>query len=76
MRKIDSVQEIGELKSVIDSEAFRNILIKHREHLQKQVNAWVRQQNIVNAFGELSKIDDIDKIFDLIELRIKEIEGK
>ena len=76
MPKQNSAFELNELFSIQSSSAFRNLLIEHKETLQKQVNSLVREQRYTEAFSALGKFDDVDKIMLLISNRIKELQPK
>ena len=65
--------ELSELNTIFTSRAFRQLLLTHKEYLQKEVNRFVREQNIIQAYGALCKYDDIEKIMELIEKRITEL---
>jgi hypothetical protein len=44
--------------------------------MQKQVNSFVRQQDLFKAFGCLSKLDMIEKQIELVGKKLSEIESK
>lgn len=70
MARNDNHREIAELTSVSESRALRNLLSKRKEFLQDQVNSCVRSEKFMEAFGELAKLDDCNKLIDMILLRI------
>jgi hypothetical protein len=65
--------ELSELSTIFNSKGFRQLLLTHKEYLQTQVNMFVREQNIIRAYGNLCKYDDIDKIIELVEKRIVDL---
>jgi len=67
-------QEIAELNSIQGSRAYQNLLAKRKAHIQGEVNKAVRDQNLIKAYGELCKLDDINKTFKVIASRVKELE--
>ena len=69
-------QEINELNSILGSRALQNLLVGHKEHLQKEVNQAVRDNNIMKAYGNTCRLDDVEKILSLIQLRISELKGE
>lgn len=71
MAKNDNYREISELKSIIESRALGNLLIKRKDHLQNKVNINVRAGELMKAYGELSKLDDCNKLIDMMKLRIE-----
>jgi len=67
-------QEIEELRSIRGSRAYYNLLKKRTEHLQKGVNQAVKDQNLIKAYGELCKLEDLKTNLRVIDLRITELE--
>lgn len=65
--------ELSELSSIFTSKAFRQLLERHKEHLQKDVFRFVREQKIVEAYGVVCQYDDIDRVMGLMEKRIVEL---
>jgi len=62
MQRSDNYEAIVELNSISQSSAFRAFLDGRRLYLQVEVNKFIRQQDLINAFGALSKMDDLDKM--------------
>ena len=67
MRGSDKISEIGELKTIIGSRALRRILQQSKAYHQRKVNEHVKAQNLISAFGEVSKCDYIDKLWEIIQ---------
>ena len=66
-------QEKEELSIILNSKPFANIIDEHKNHILKDMKEAIRQQNILMAYGELMKLDDIDRIFGLVKLRLTEL---
>ena len=49
------------------------MLIERKKYLQKQVNDFVRSNDTRQAFGALSKLDDMDKLLSVVSLRIEKL---
>lgn len=74
MRNPDlDASDIGDLTSVVNSSALRRVLGDRKEYLQKEVNRFVREQNLIQAFGALMRLDDIEKMYLVIEDKIAEL---
>jgi hypothetical protein len=52
---------------------FVNLLNQRKGYLQYQVNRYVREQSLILAYGELCKLDDIEKLKEQVQIRLKEI---
>lgn len=76
MPRENSAFELNDLVNVRNSAGFRNLLLEHKRELQKEVNLMVRSQRFTEAYGELCKLDDVDKIMGLVEKRINELQPK
>lgn len=66
--------EIRELKSIIDSRAFANLLKVRKEYQQKEANRYVREKDIVSAYAAIAKYDDIEKTIEVIKKQIVKLE--
>ena len=66
--------ELGDLKIIASSRAFHKFLVERSVYLQKKVNTFVREQKFTEAYGELAKLDDIEKLVLVLNNRIKELE--
>ena len=66
--------EIRELKSIINSRAFHNLLKARKEHQQREANRYVREQDIVSAYAAIAKYDDIEKTIEIIKKQIVKLE--
>lgn len=73
MAKSDTHREVAELTSILQSKAFRQVLSDRKGYLQKEVNKYVRQQEWTEAFGALSKLDDLDKLMDILTKRTEDL---
>ena len=65
---------LGDLKIIYKSKAFRAFLIERQRYLQKQVNMYIRQQQYTEAYGELAKYDDLNKLMKRLDEEIKKLE--
>ena len=73
----DKFEELSNLTHLVTSDAWKSyvkILEEHKAFLQKTVNENVREQNLIEAYGALMRLYDIDKIFSLIDKRLKDLE--
>ena len=48
----------------------------HKDYLQKEVNRFVREQNMIQAYGALARYDDADKIFKMVKDRLDILKNK
>ncbi len=62
----DNKRAIAEIQGIISSRVLQETIKEHKEYLQKEVNNFVRQRDIVGAFGALSKLEDYDNIVKLL----------
>lgn len=69
-----TTQEIGELTSLLNSRAFHIVLNEHKISLQKEVNRFVKEQDMINAYASVKLLEDIDKIVLLMNNRLKELQ--
>jgi len=47
-------------------------ILKDRQiYLQKEVNRFIRTQNLIEAYGMLCKLDDIDKTLQIVVQRLE-----
>jgi hypothetical protein len=74
--KTNNVFELNELLNVANSAGVRNLLREHKESLQKEVNLLLAKQEFTKAYGELCKLNDVDKIMSLVANRIAELQPK
>lgn len=66
-------------ESIVNSQnwiIYRKFLIEHIAFLQNEVNAFVRDQKMVEAYGSLRAMDDNRKFLDLITKRITALNEK
>lgn len=71
--------ELQELSSLVTSNEWRSFLSmldEHKDFLQKQVNTFIRSQDLISAYGALSKLDDIDNILTLVSKRISDLKKR
>lgn len=66
--------ELNELNTIVNSSALLRILNKHKVYLQGKVNSSVREQKWIEAYAYLGRMEDFDKILDLIKQEISNIE--
>jgi len=69
----DNHREIAELTDILQSKALRQVLSDRKGYLQNEVNKYVRQQEWTEAFGALSKLDDLDKLMDIVTKRAEDL---
>ena len=69
----DNYIELGELVSISESKAYRNLIGVRKEYLQDRINHHVKNKEWYEAFGALSKLEDVDKQIDIVNNRILEI---
>ncbi len=68
--------ELDELTTLVTSvnwAQYLKLLKGRKEFLQKEVNRFVRGKDLMEAFGALSKLEDIDKTIDILKKRIEEL---
>lgn len=73
MANSDNHREIAELTDILQSKALRQVLSDRKGYLQNEVNKYVRQQEWTEAFGALSKLDDLDKLMDIVTKRAEDL---
>lgn len=66
--------DLGELKTIATSGAFRRFLAERKQYLQGQVNTFVREQKWTEAYGALMRLEDIDKLMSRLQQKIIELE--
>jgi hypothetical protein len=71
--KIRDMSDIGELQNIVNSSALRRVLNYRKEFHQKEVNRFVREQNLIQAYGSLCKYDDIDKFLEILQKKVNEL---
>ena len=69
----DRIADIGELTSIINSRAYRQVLDERREHLQKEANIFIRQQKWMEAFSAITRMDDLSKTLEMLEKKLADI---
>jgi len=70
----DPREELDNLTLLVNSEQwleYVKLLKQRKDFLQKEVNRYVREQKLVEAYGELSKLDDIDKTLQLVKSKLE-----
>jgi hypothetical protein len=74
MAQYNSKELLGELKSIANSRALRLILEERREYAQKEVNRFVKEQNLMEAFAALARLEDNQKLIEIIKQKVAKIE--
>jgi hypothetical protein len=67
--------ELNDLTSVYTNPSFQHLMKEHRDSLQKEVNILLRAEKFTQAYGELCKMDDVDKILDLVWQRMEKLKS-
>ena len=57
-----------------DWSVFRKLLEEHKQALQKEVNICLRKHDDRRAGEALAKMDDCDKLIDLIKSKLKSLQ--
>jgi hypothetical protein len=65
--------QIGELQSILTSRTFYAIVDEHKKSLQKEINAFVEKQDLVNSFGALRAFRDADRLIRLMRNKLEEL---
>jgi len=73
MRENDKLQDVGELTSIINSRAYRKVLDERRDWLQKEANAFIRQQKWTEAYGAILRMDDLGKTLEMLQKKLDRI---
>jgi len=69
----EQYSDIGELTAISKSSAFRKVLENRKVYLQTQVNKFVEEQNLIEAYAALKKMQDIDKLVEIINKTIADL---
>lgn len=64
---------IGELTSLLHSGAFYEVLAEHKASLQKEVNRFVKAQDLINAYAALKNLEEADKILLLMQNKLESL---
>lgn len=62
---------IDDLQRLVDSKALSDFLDERKEIAQGEVNRFVREQNLMSAFGAWTRMNDIDKFRELLKEKIE-----
>ena len=76
MAKPDRVEDFDELEILVDSSKWRqyvSVLKKRQVYLQEEVNKWVNEKNLIEAYGALCKLKDIVKTMEMVNKRLEEL---
>jgi hypothetical protein len=73
MKEINKIQDIGELTSIINSRAYRQVLDERRKYLQDEANNFIRQQKWTEAYGAIMRMDDLMQTLKMLELQLEKI---
>lgn len=68
--------ELLDLEILINSPVIHKLYDSHKGRLQKQVNQFIKEQNLIEAHSALAKLNDINRIFELAKIRINELKSK
>lgn len=52
---------------------FIKMMKAHKSFLQTEVNRFVKSQNLIAAYAAVEKMDDVDKIIQLVSRRVDEL---
>lgn len=74
MSQYNPVNGLHELQFILSSKAFHTLLSERKQYAQEEVNRFVREQNMIEAYGALRRMEDIDQMVEIIKKRITEIE--
>jgi len=74
MSKHDKTGIIGELTAITTSKSFYLLIEERKNFLQKEVNKFIRAQDWYNAYATVAKIDDLFKLFELAQQRLKKLQ--
>ena len=77
--KNSQLHEFSQWQDIIHSEGWRcylKALQSHKAYLQVQANGYLRKHEDRRAAEELAKMDDCEKIVNLIKTRISELRTK
>jgi len=66
--------DIGDLNLFIKSPSLRRFYAERKARAQEEVNQFVREQNLMEAYAALKRMDDIDKQFKVAEQKITELQ--
>lgn len=66
--------DLGELKTIATSGAFKRFLAERKQYLQGQVNTFVEEQKWTEAYGALMRLKDIDKLLKRLQQKISDLE--
>ena len=53
---------------------FKELLDERKLFIQQEVNKFVKSQQIVEAYGALARLEDIEKLYKVIDRRIETIQ--
>ena len=70
----DPREELDNLTLLVNSEQwveYVKLLKQRKDFLQGEVNRFVREQKLIEAYGELCKFDDINKTLQLVKSKLE-----
>jgi hypothetical protein len=76
MARFNDIDTIQELRSIVQSTAFRAVLAERREYFQKEVNRFVGDQDWMNAYASLKRFEDTNKLIEILEQKIAQAKGE
>ena len=75
MREQDNTFLISELTTIYNSQALRQIMSERKIHHQQKANEYVRAGDLTKAAVAVGKLDDIDKFYDVLQMKITNLKG-
>jgi len=69
----NKASEIGELQSILTSRTFYDVLAEHKVSLQKEVNKFIKDKDLMSAYAALRTMEDVDRITRLMQTKLDEL---
>lgn len=67
---------VRELRDISNNKVLLNILEERKKSAQEEVNRFVGEQKLIEAYGALKRMEDNDKFLRVINSKITQIEGE
>ena len=74
-REHEGFEGLPSLVNSLDWREFVFLLKQRQVELQEQVNIFVRAQNMLDAYATLARKKDVDRMLEIVNRRVKEIEA-